>query len=50
MKSKVMNIAVAQFEPKDGDKSYNLSVISKLAKKSEIQGCRADKFPRNVSA
>ena len=38
MKSKDMNIAVAQFEPKDGDKSYNLSVISKLAKKAKSRG------------
>lgn len=33
-----MNIAVAQFQPKDGDKRYNLGVIRKLtqkAKKSE---------------
>lgn len=29
-----MNIAVAQFEPKDGDKSYNLSVIEKLTRKA----------------
>lgn len=27
-----MNIAVAQFEPKDGDKCYNLSVIEELTK------------------
>jgi len=32
-----MNIAVAQFEPKDGDKSYNLSVIKKLTKKAKEQ-------------
>jgi len=32
-----MNIAVAQFEPKDGDKSYNLSVIEKLTKKAKQQ-------------
>ena len=30
-----MNIAVAQFEPKDGDKSYNLAVINKLAEKAK---------------
>lgn len=33
-----MNIAVAQFEPKDGDKAYNLSVIEKLTKKAKAQG------------
>jgi predicted amidohydrolase len=33
-----MNLAVAQFEPKDGDKSYNLSVISKLSKKAKTEG------------
>lgn len=30
-----MNIAVAQFEPEDGDKAYNLSVIEALTKKAE---------------
>lgn len=38
MKSKDLNLAVAQFEPKDGDKSYNLSVISKLSKKAKARG------------
>jgi len=33
-----MDIAVAQFEPKDGDKTYNLSVIEKLTKKASSQG------------
>ena len=33
-----MNIAVAQFEPKDGDKSYNLSVIRRLTEKAKSQG------------
>ncbi len=33
-----MNIAVAQFEPKDGDKSYNLSVIRKLSEKAKSKG------------
>lgn len=33
-----MNVAVAQFEPKDGDKAYNLSVIRKLAKKARAKG------------
>src|SRR5699024_7950881 len=32
-----MNIAVAQFEPKDGDKPYNLSTIEKLTKKAKEQ-------------
>ncbi len=33
-----MNIAVAQFEPKDGDKQYNLSVISELTEKAKNRG------------
>lgn len=33
-----MKIAVAQFEPRDGDKSYNLSVIEALTKKAKSQG------------
>ena len=33
-----MNIAVAQFEPKDGDKSYNLSIIRNLTKKAKTKG------------
>jgi len=35
---KTLNIAVAQFEPKDGDKVYNLSVIRELATKAKQQG------------
>ncbi len=33
-----LNIAVAQFEPKDGDKNYNLSVIRDLTKKAKFRG------------
>lgn len=33
-----MIISVAQFEPKDGDKAYNLSVIKKLAEKAKSKG------------
>ncbi len=33
-----MKIAVAQFEPKDGDKNYNLSVIEKLTQKAKNKG------------
>lgn len=33
-----MNIAVAQFEPKDGEKTFNLSVIEELTKKAKSQG------------
>lgn len=33
-----MNVAVAQFQPKDGDKAYNLSVIRKLAKRAKSKG------------
>jgi predicted amidohydrolase len=33
-----MKIAVAQFQPKDGDKNYNLSVIEKLTEKAGRKG------------
>lgn len=33
-----MKVAVAQFEPKDGDKSYNLSIIEELAKRAKSKG------------
>lgn len=33
-----MKIAVAQFEPKDGDKTYNLSVIEQLTQKAKLEG------------
>lgn len=33
-----MHIAVAQFEPKDGDKSYNLSTMERLVQKAKSQG------------
>ncbi len=39
-----MNLAVAQFEPKDGDKGYNLSVIRKLAQKAKSQGADVISF------
>jgi len=39
-----MNIAVAQFEPKDGDKSYNLSVIESLVKKAKESGADVISF------
>lgn len=32
---RTLNIAVAQFQPKDGDKEYNLSVIEKLTDKAK---------------
>jgi len=32
-----MNLAVAQFEPKDGDKAYNLSVIRQLTEKAKAK-------------
>jgi predicted amidohydrolase len=35
---KTIKIAVAQFQPKDGDKSYNFSVIDKLTAKSKDAG------------
>jgi predicted amidohydrolase len=31
-------IAVAQFQPRDGDKLYNLSVIEKLSNKAKTDG------------
>lgn len=39
-----MNLAVAQFEPRDGDKAYNLSVIDKLANRAKSQGADAISF------
>ena len=33
-----MNLAVAQFQPKDGDKTYNLSIIRKLTEKAKAKG------------
>ncbi|MEA1886246.1 MAG: nitrilase-related carbon-nitrogen hydrolase [Bacteroidota bacterium] len=33
-----MKIAVAQFQPKDGDKAYNLSVIDKLTERAKTGG------------
>lgn len=35
---KDINLAVAQFQPKDGDKQYNLSVIRKLTKEAKEKG------------
>ncbi len=39
-----MNVAVAQFEPKDGDKAYNLSIIEELTKKAKSQGADVISF------
>lgn len=39
-----IKIAVAQFEPKDGDKAYNLSVIRDLAKKAKAPGAKVISF------
>ena len=33
-----MKLAVAQFQPKDGDKEYNLSVIERLTQKAKSEG------------
>jgi predicted amidohydrolase len=44
MKNKLMKIAVAQFEPKDGDKNYNLSVIEKLTQKAKNKGADVISF------
>ena len=35
---KNIRIAVAQFEPKDGDKSYNLSIIENLTSRAKELG------------
>jgi len=39
-----MNLAVAQFQPKDGDKNYNLSVIERLGHKAKSQGAQVVSF------
>jgi len=39
-----MKIAVAQFQPKDGDKAYNLSIIKKLTEKAKYQGAEVISF------
>ena len=39
-----MKIAVAQFEPKDGDKKYNLSIIEELTKKAKSKGADVISF------
>ncbi len=41
---KKLKTAVAQFEPKDGDKIYNLSVIEKLTAKAKAQGAEIVSF------
>ncbi|MEM6318833.1 MAG: nitrilase family protein [Bacteroidota bacterium] len=39
-----MKLAVAQFEPKDGDKEYNLSIIENLTKKAKNAGAEVISF------
>ncbi|GJM30797.1 MAG: hydrolase [Cyclobacteriaceae bacterium] len=41
---KPINIAVAQFQPKDGDKEYNLSVIETLTAQAKQQGADVISF------
>jgi len=41
---RILKIAVAQFEPKDGDKDYNLSVIEKLTAKAKEGGAEVVSF------
>jgi predicted amidohydrolase len=41
---KTLKIAVAQFQPKDGDKDYNLSVIDKLTGKAKEGGAEVVSF------
>ena len=39
-----LKIAVAQFQPKDGDKEYNLSVIEKLTERAKSEGADVISF------
>ncbi|SNZ00918.1 nitrilase family protein [Flagellimonas pacifica] len=39
-----LNIAVAQFQPKDGDKAYNLKVIENLTRKAKSRGADVISF------
>ncbi|MBF9252308.1 nitrilase family protein [Pontibacter sp. 172403-2] len=39
-----LNVAVAQFEPRDGDKAYNLSVIEALTAKAKERGADVISF------
>ena len=39
-----LKIAVAQFQPKDGDKDYNLSVIKKLTERAKSEGADVISF------
>lgn len=39
-----IKIAVAQFEPKDGDKAYNLSIIEELTRKAKEKGADVISF------
>ena len=41
---RILKIAVAQFEPKDGDKDYNLLVIEKLTAKAKEGGAEVVSF------
>ena len=41
---KSINLAAAQFQPKDGDKEYNLSVIESLVVKSRELGAEVISF------
>jgi len=39
-----MKLAVAQFQPKDGDKGYNFSVIEKLTREAKLKGADVISF------
>jgi predicted amidohydrolase len=41
---RTMNVAAAQFQPRDGDKKYNLSVIEKLTAKAKSSGAEVISF------
>ena len=39
-----LKVAVAQFEPKDGDKAYNFEVMEKLISQAKVQGAEVVSF------
>ena len=41
---RTLKVATAQFEPKDGDKAYNLSVIEALTAKAKERGAEVISF------
>lgn len=41
---RILKVAVAQFEPKDGEKAYNFSVIEDLTAKAKARGAEVISF------